>query len=64
MISAEHHFTGWRRSSYSTAGQNCVEVATSGRVVGVRDSKNPAGAPLALSPTAWSAFLATLSSTR
>jgi uncharacterized protein DUF397 len=51
--------TGWRTSSYSTAGQNCVEVAVNDQVVGLRDSKNPAGGSLVLSPRTWAAFLAT-----
>ncbi len=50
----------WRKSSYSTAGQECVEVAHSERAVGLRDSKNPEGDRLAVSPQAWRTFLATL----
>jgi hypothetical protein len=50
---------GWRTSSYSTSGQNCVEVAMNVRVVGLRDSKNPEGGPLLVSPRVWSNFLAT-----
>lgn len=48
----------WRKSSYSgTDGQgDCVEVAFGGTVA-VRDSKNPAGPILTVSPTAWRAFL-------
>ncbi|MFE9435941.1 DUF397 domain-containing protein [Streptomyces sp. NPDC006640] len=49
----------WRKSSHSGgAGGECVEVAASPRAVRVRDSKNPAGPQLALSPGSWSAFLA------
>lgn len=43
----------WRKSSYSPDGNNCVEI---GAGVGVRDSKAPS-AHIALSPSAWSAFL-------
>ena len=34
----------WRRSSFSSSGAECVEVASVGRpgVVAVRDSKDPA----------------------
>jgi hypothetical protein len=48
----------WRKSSYSGSdGQgDCVEVAFGGTVA-VRDSKNPAGPILTVSPTAWRAFL-------
>ena len=47
----------WRKSSYSQGGNtNCVEVAFSSEVVGVRDSKKIAPR-LAFTPTAWRAFL-------
>ncbi|MFI2643427.1 DUF397 domain-containing protein [Streptomyces sp. NPDC018610] len=48
----------WIKSSYSTAdGPDCVEVAPLPDHVLVRDSKNPAGPRLALTPTAWAGFL-------
>jgi hypothetical protein len=51
----------WRKASYSgTNGGGCVEVS-SREVAGhrlVRDSKNPDGAVLSLSPGAWHAFVA------
>ncbi|WP_158847448.1 DUF397 domain-containing protein [Saccharothrix deserti] len=50
----------WRKSSYSTAGQECVEVAYGERTVGLRDSKNPEGDRLAVSPRAWRSFLTRL----
>ncbi|OEU87180.1 toxin [Streptomyces abyssalis] len=47
----------WRKSSYSgSEGGECLEVATCPTAVHVRDSKNPEGPALALSPAAWSAF--------
>jgi Domain of unknown function (DUF397) len=47
----------WRKSSRSSAeGANCVEVADLAGSVGVRDSKNLAGAVLTFPQTAWSAF--------
>jgi hypothetical protein len=52
--------TEWRISSYSTAGQSCVEVAHDRRSVGLRDSKNPEGDRLAVSPEAWRSFLTAL----
>ena len=58
MAATEPYFTGWRTSSYSTAGQECVEVALTERVVGLRDSRNPEGDPLTVQPRAWAAFLA------
>ncbi|WP_307784645.1 DUF397 domain-containing protein [Sphaerisporangium siamense] len=51
----------WRESSYSNSnGGNCVEVATHSEGVAVRDSKNPGGPHLQVSPDAWTAFLNTL----
>jgi hypothetical protein len=35
---------GWRKSSYSGSGNNCVEVRTSHPGIAVRDSKNPTAA--------------------
>jgi hypothetical protein len=49
----------WRKSSYSNgAGGMCVEVATAGDGVAVRDSKDPGGPLLAFSAAEWDAFLA------
>ncbi|MCB8905851.1 MULTISPECIES: DUF397 domain-containing protein [unclassified Streptomyces] len=51
----------WFKSSYSTGdGGNCVEVATCPSTIHVRDSKNPTGPQLALSPSTWTEFLAEL----
>ncbi|MGC4788987.1 DUF397 domain-containing protein [Micromonospora sp. DT178] len=52
----------WRKSSRSsTNGGTCVEVADNlPGVVGVRDSKDPAGPALVFTPTAWRAFVAQL----
>ncbi|MFE6720036.1 DUF397 domain-containing protein [Streptomyces albidoflavus] len=52
----------WFKSSYSTDGGQCVEVATdlvaSHGVVPVRDSKVQAGPALALPASSFSAFVA------
>lgn len=46
--------TQWRKASRSSAtGDNCVEVAGSPDVVGVRDSKNPSGPVIELTPQQW-----------
>jgi hypothetical protein len=47
----------WRKSSRSGGnGGNCVEVARLPHVVAVRDSKNPGGPALLLTPEAWRRF--------
>ncbi|MFI8966837.1 DUF397 domain-containing protein [Streptomyces sp. NPDC053493] len=49
----------WHKSTYSGgSGDDCVEVAACPGTVHVRDSKRPEDAQLALSPAAWSAFVA------
>ncbi|MFB8281866.1 DUF397 domain-containing protein [Nocardia colli] len=49
----------WFKSSHSGAQQECVEVAyLDGGMVGVRDSKNPAGPALVFTPGEWGAFTA------
>ncbi|MCG5445551.1 DUF397 domain-containing protein [Micromonospora sp. NIE79] len=50
----------WRKSRRSgSSGGNCVEVADNlPGVVGVRDSKDPAGPALTFGPAAWRAFVA------
>ncbi len=54
----------WHKSSRSTDTSNCVEVAFAGPVVAVRDSKNPTGSMLAISPSAWAAFTTALGADR
>ncbi len=47
----------WRKSSYSgNNGGQCVEVAARGIVL-VRDSKNPQGLMLEVSPQKWREFI-------
>ncbi|MEV6942300.1 DUF397 domain-containing protein [Streptomyces sp. NPDC051172] len=49
----------WRKSSHSGGeGGECVEVSACPHAIHIRDSKNPTGPHLTLSPTTWSAFLA------
>ena len=52
----------WRKSSYSgTNGGACVEVAAaSPAAVAVRDSKDPDGPRLILTPADWAAFTAAI----
>ncbi|MFF3940705.1 DUF397 domain-containing protein [Streptomyces phaeofaciens] len=49
----------WFKSSYSGGeGGECLEVAPTPHTIHIRDSKNPEGAVLTLSPAAWAGFLA------
>jgi Domain of unknown function (DUF397) len=50
----------WRKSTYSSNnGGNCVEVARNlPGVVAVRDSKDPEGGALIVTPAAWQALVA------
>jgi Domain of unknown function (DUF397) len=51
----------WRKSSYSGANNNCVEVAGNlPRIVAVRDSKDPDGPALVISREEWGTFAAGL----
>jgi hypothetical protein len=48
----------WRKSTRSNNGGQCVEVASAGDSIGLRDSKRPHEAVLILSKDSWSAFVA------
>ncbi|GCD45941.1 DUF397 domain-containing protein [Streptomyces paromomycinus] len=49
------------KSSYSNEERECVEVATNHpHHIAIRDSKRTDGPTLHVTPTAWTAFLATL----
>ena len=56
MPDFEEPCIAWRKSTKS-APSNCVEVAVAGGSVLIRDSANPDGVVLSLSPAVWSAFL-------
>lgn len=47
----------WRKSTYSGAGNQCVEVAPAVSGILVRDSKNPAVPALSFAGSAWGAFM-------
>jgi uncharacterized protein DUF397 len=46
----------WRKSTYSFANGNCVEVGTGQGLVAVRDSTDPDGPVIDVSPRAWIEF--------
>lgn len=51
----------WRKSSRSGGGGECVEVAgLADGARAVRDSKNPTGPALRVTPAEWAAFTASL----
>jgi Domain of unknown function (DUF397) len=53
--------TSWRKSSYSLANGDCVEVASPlPQSIAVRDSKDPQGPALRFTPNAWTAFVTTV----
>ena len=56
--------TPWRKSSYSNTGANCVEIAStrSGKIA-VRDSKDPDGRTLSISPDEWQTFITKIRTT-
>jgi hypothetical protein len=47
----------FRKSSYSDAGEGCVETATLSAARLVRDSKDPSGPTLTFTPAEWTRFL-------
>ncbi|MFI0716221.1 DUF397 domain-containing protein [Streptomyces inhibens] len=48
----------WQKSSYSGSDNNdCVEVASTPGTIHIRDSKNPLGPQLRLTPAAWADFV-------
>ena len=56
MTNRPDRASDWRKSSYSGSGNNCVEVTTTAPGIAVRDSKNPHGPILALTPDQWQVF--------
>jgi hypothetical protein len=50
---------GWTKSTHSGSNNNdCVEVKAGDEAILVRDSKDPDGPRIEVTPTEWSAFLA------
>ena len=58
-MNRDDKFTNWRKSTLSSGGDNCVEIAfAADGSVGVRDSKQRGLGPvLEFTPSEWDAFL-------
>jgi hypothetical protein len=58
-----HHptTTTWRKSTYSSSTQNCVELATAGPDALLRDSKHPEAGHLTFTRTELAALVAAAS---
>ncbi|MDH6579792.1 DUF397 domain-containing protein [Kitasatospora sp. MAP5-34] len=59
MLTQDLDNAAWRKSKFSGAQGNCIEVADGfPGVMPVRDSKDPGGPALVFPADAWSAFVA------
>ncbi|MGW2224852.1 DUF397 domain-containing protein [Streptomyces formicae] len=48
----------WQKSSYSgNEGGQCLEIAAHPAAIHIRDSKNPTGPTLTVTPDTWTRFL-------
>lgn len=62
-MNSDLQYAKWRKASYSAGNDgNCVEVALTATVTGIRDSKAPEGGYLQLGRSGWSAFVANVKS--
>ncbi|EQD84177.1 uncharacterized protein DUF397 [Saccharopolyspora erythraea NRRL 2338] len=52
--------SGWRKSSYSGAQADCVEVGSAPGFVGVRDTKDRDGGTLVFQRRKWASFVAAM----
>ncbi|MGH3832101.1 MAG: DUF397 domain-containing protein [Pseudonocardiaceae bacterium] len=52
----------WRKSSRSATQGQCVEIAQTPTASGIRDSKNPTGIYLTVTPPQWAGTLAMIKS--
>lgn len=59
-MSSDMKFEDWRKASYSNGSGSCVETASNGSVVAVRDTTDRDFGTLVFTSNDWSAFLGTL----
>jgi hypothetical protein len=52
----DNEYRDWRKSQRSNGSGQCVETASNGRAVAVRDTANRAGAALVFTAAAWVKF--------
>jgi Domain of unknown function (DUF397) len=57
-MTVPHGHEGWKKSSYSTQTDNCVEVCVTSGGAAVRDTKARDGGHISVPAVAWTAFLA------
>jgi len=46
----------WRKATYSLSNGNCVEVGAEPALVAIRDSQDPDGPAINLTPREWTEF--------
>ena len=56
-IEALRHATNWRTSTRSRPRGECVEIGSAAGVVGIRDTKDADGDPIAVNAATWGQFL-------
>jgi hypothetical protein len=56
----DRQYDDWRKASYSNGSGQCVETASGGGAILIRDTTNRDGGTLAFSTDAWTSFVSGL----